>query len=246
MRRFIIPDPVFADGELTVTGDLFHHMAHVLRLKRGSRICIADNDGREYAGVISQVERESISVVLEEIRTRPEAGTGPAITLFQGLPKGDKLEFILQKCTELGAAGIVPFVAARSVARVPAARLDEKLKRWRRILVEAARQSNRREAPDIWFAGGLSEALALVDHPLRLLFWEEEEGVTLKKALAGREPPERVAVIVGPEGGLTADEVASCVEHGFIPVSLGSRILRTETAGPAILAILQFHWGDMG
>ncbi|HEX2767998.1 MAG TPA: RsmE family RNA methyltransferase, partial [Geobacteraceae bacterium] len=102
MRRFIIPSHAVFDDTITITGDLFHHIAHVLRLKRGTRIILADGNGREYEGTISQVTGESIAVTTEETRTAPATGTGPRITLFQGLPKGDKLEHILQKCTELG------------------------------------------------------------------------------------------------------------------------------------------------
>lgn len=246
MRRFIIPLQTVNAGQVTITGDPFHHIAHVLRLKKGTRICLADGSGREYTGTIHRVAGESITVTLEETKMAPEAGAGPGITLFQGLPKGEKLELILQKCTELGAAGIVPFVAARSVARVPEKRLEEKLARWRRIALEAARQSNRGSVPDISFAVDLAEVLRLAEHPVKLLLWEEEQAGTLKKVLAELQQPERIAVIVGPEGGLTAEEASSAIQCGFIPVSLGKRIVRTETAGLAILAILQFYWGDMG
>jgi len=221
-------------------------MAHVLRLKKETRIILADGSGREYEGTIRQITGESIVVTTEEARVAPETGAGPKITMFQGLPKGDKLEHILQKCTELGAAEIVPFMAARSVARVPAARLQDKLERWRRIARDAARQSKRMTVPEIFFAADLAAVLNQADHPVKLLLWEDEQAGTLRKQLAGLPPPQRIAVIVGPEGGLTAEEVASAVKCGFISVSLGKRILRTETAGPAILSILQFFWGDLG
>jgi 16S rRNA (uracil1498-N3)-methyltransferase len=229
-----------------ITGDLFHHIAHVLRLKKGAHICLNDGSDCEYTGIISRVAGESITVTLEETLTAPATESGPRITLFQGIPRGDKLELILQKCTELGVAGIVPFMASRSVARVPAGRLREKLERWQRIVREAARQSNRASVPDISFAADLAEALNLAEDPVKLLLWEEEQAGTLKKVLAELPPPERIAVIVGPEGGLTAEEVASAVKCGFVPVSLGKRIVRTETAGLAIVAILQFYWGDIG
>lgn len=246
MRRFIIPPHAVDANHVTITGDLFHHIVHVLRLKKGVRIRLADGSGLEYTGIIRRVSGESISVNLEETRTAPATESGPRITLYQGIPRSDKLELILQKCTELGVAGIVPFLASRSVARVPTERLKEKLERWQRIVREAARQSNRTSVPDISFAGELAEVLAQTEYPVKLLLWEKEQAGTLKKVLAEFPPPERIAVIVGPEGGLTAEEVASAVKCGFIAVSLGKRIIRTETAGPAIVAILQFYWGDMG
>jgi 16S rRNA (uracil1498-N3)-methyltransferase len=246
VRRFFIPTQLLADETITITGELFHHMARVLRLKKDTRIILADGSGREYVGTIRQVAGESIVVTLEESRVAPVTEAGPRITLFQGLPRGDKLELILQKCTELGAARIVPFTAARSITRLPDGRLQEKVERWQRIAREAARQSGRMSTPEVSFAGDLAEVLRQADHAVKLLLWEEEEAGTLKKLLAELHPPGNIAVIVGPEGGLTREEVGSAMKCGFVPVSLGKRIVRTETAGPAILAILQFYWGDIG
>ena len=112
--------------------------------------------------------------------------------------------------------------------------------------MEASRQSNRLTVPTIDFANDLSEICRSSDHEVNILLWEEEKALTLKKFLAGTEPPESVAVIIGPEGGFTMDEVSLASKHGFNAVSIGNRILRTETAGMALLAILQFFWGDIG
>ncbi len=246
MRRFIIPVPVITEEAITISGDLFHHMVRVLRMKSGARVCLVDGSGHEYAGVIHRINGESVTIALEDCRQGHATISGPAITLFQGLPRGDKLDFILQKCTELGAAGIVPFAAERSIARVPSARLEDKLERWRRIAREAARQSGRDSVPDIYFAADLAGALHLASHHAKFFLWEQAKPGTLKNTLAGTDRPERLAIIIGPEGGFSAEEAASAMKCGAIPVSLGRRIVRTETAGIAILAILQFHWGDIG
>jgi 16S rRNA (uracil1498-N3)-methyltransferase len=246
LRRFIIPSHSVNGDTVTLTGDLFHQMAHVLRLKKGARLSLSDGNGHEYVGTISRIDGESLAVTLEEFSIAPAAETGPQITLFQGLPKGERLEWILQKCTELGVAEIVPFVAARSVSRPAAGRIQEKLERWRRVVLEASRQSRRMKVPQVTFAADLSEACRQADHPVKLLLWEEEQSGSLRKYLAGVRSPERIAVIVGPEGGLTSEEVTCALKCGFISVSLGKRILRTETAGLAIMAILQFCWGDIG
>jgi 16S rRNA (uracil1498-N3)-methyltransferase len=246
LRRFIIPSYNLDDNTVTITGDLYHHIAHVLRLKKGARILLADGNGRELVGKINHVDGHKILFTTEETLDVSPPESEMRITLLQGLPKGDKLELILQKCTELGVAEIVPFVAARSVARVQAGRVQEKLERWRRIVHEAARQSNRTTVPEISFAGDFKELLHQAKHPLKLLLWEEEQAGTLKKLLAVTPPPERIAVLVGPEGGLTSEEVSNAVNCSFISVSLGRRIVRTETAGPTILSILQFYWGDIG
>ena len=141
---------------------------------------------------------------------------------------------------------MVPFVSGRSVARLPKDREAERLERWRKIIREAARQSDRTTIPRLSPVMGLSEALATADQTVKLLLWEEEKANRLKSVLGSQPFPESVAVMVGPEGGLSAEEAAAATAAGFVPVSLGTRILRTETAGIALLAILQFYWGDMG
>ena len=245
MRRFILSDSTVDDRMVTVRGDLFRHMAKVLRLKVGTGVILADGRGGEYTGVITAVGTRSLEVRVEEAPPQEE-DAGPRITIYQGMPKGDKLEFIVQKCTELGAAEIVPFAAARSVARVTDQRGRERVERWRRIAAEAARQSKRRTIPQVSLAGELPEVLQAAQHSVKLLLWEEEQGNRLRETLAGLPRPDSVAVLVGPEGGLTAEEAAAASASGFIPLSLGKRIVRTETAGIVILSILQFFWGDIG
>jgi 16S rRNA (uracil1498-N3)-methyltransferase len=246
LRRFFISHDTIADGTITITGELFRHMATVLRLKQGTRVSMADGSGHEYVGTIARITIDSLEVAIEETCGLPDPDPGPRISLFQGLPKGDKLELILQKATELGAAEIVPFVAARSIARFPEGRLAEKLERWQRISREAARQSGRPSVPHVCFARDMDDVLSRAEHAVRLLLWEGEKPGSLRKLLAQTETPESIAIIVGPEGGLAPEEVLRAISRGFAPVSLGKRILRTETAGLAILTILQYHWGDIG
>lgn len=243
MRRFFIPPQDLTGGTVTVAGDNFRHMAKVLRLKIGARILLADGQGHESVGVIRRIDRESLLIAIEECLTAEIPEPGPRITLYQGLPKGDKMDLIVQKSTELGVAEIVPFMAARSIARLKG---EERAHRWQRIAQEAARQSKRSSIPQVSLAGDLTEVLRLARHPVKLLLWEEEQTNRLKATLSPLSVPESIAVIIGPEGGLTPEEAASAVESGFTPISLGKRIVRTETASLAILAILQFYWGDMG
>jgi len=246
MRRFFIDEKAIADGMATITGNLFCHMTRVLRLKIGTRVILSDGLGRRHSGIIDQVGKEKLLVRLQESSSEPVRQTRPLITLYQGLPKGSKMEFILQKCTELGVDTLVPFVSRRSVARLPKERESERIQRWQRIVREAARQSERTIIPSLSPAMEFSEALASADQDVRLLLWEEEKTNRLRSVLGSRPAPERASILVGPEGGLSGEEAAAAVAAGFIPVTLGSRILRTETAGMALLAILQFHWGDMG
>ncbi len=142
MRRFFAPPESFAGDRAVITGDLFRHMVKVLRLKVGERLLLADGAGGQFAGMIDEVSKENLVVTLLERNVEPPE-SGPRITLYQGLPKGDKLELILQKTTELGVAEVIPFVAARSVSRIRKGEEAEKVARWQRIAREAARQSGR-------------------------------------------------------------------------------------------------------
>ena len=245
-RRFMAPGADLSGETVRIEGDLFRHMAKVLRLKIDTRVRLADGRGVECAGIIQEIGRDHLSVAVKERHAAAPAGGAPRITLIQGLPKGEKMELILQKGTELGVSEVVPFQADRSVSRIPADRLDERLRRWQRIAGEAARQAGRPDIPSVRLAGGMGEAVRDADHDLKLLLWEEERATTLKGAMADRPRPASIAVIVGPEGGLTATEAETARRAGFIPVTLGRRILRTETVGIALLAILQYLHGDLG
>jgi len=246
MRRFFIDENAIIDNSAVIAGNLFCHMTRVLRLKIGTRVLLSDGIGRRHVGVIDSIGKENLVIRLEESSLEPERPAGPLITLYQGLPKGSKMEFILQKCTELGVDALIPFVASRSIAQLPQDRGADRLGRWRRIVAEAARQSNRTSIPELLPAMDFSELLASADQTVKLLLWEEEKSNRLKSVLGSLPLPESVAIMVGPEGGLSKDEVAAATRAGFIPVTLGARILRTETAGIALLAVLQFYWGDMG
>ncbi len=246
MRRFIIDKDIPADGDTIISGNLFRHMTKVLRLKIGTKVMLVDREGIRCTGLIRDIGRESLTVSVEQTVQESRKETGPGITLYQGLPKGNKMEFILQKTTELGVSDVIPFVAGRSIPRLPKERENERLERWQRIAQEAARQSDRTTLPRISLVKDLSEILASSTHSLKLLLWEKEQSNRLKSILSDLPVPDRVAVMVGPEGGLTSDEAKAAIKAGFIPITLGHRILRTETAAIAILAILQFFWGDIG
>jgi 16S rRNA (uracil1498-N3)-methyltransferase len=246
LRRFILPPDCF-DGRLaTVGGEPFRHMVTVLRLVPGSRLLLADGSGREAAGTIRSIHRESLLIDLDTELAAAAATAAPPITLYQGLPKGEKLDLILQKCTELGIAEIVPFQADRSVVRLVPERVADRLKRWQRIVLEAARQAGRSSVPRVDFAADLAAVTRHGNQELKLLLWEGETERGMKAVLRCCPRPISIAVLVGPEGGLTATEAATAQAAGFIPVTLGQRILRTETAGLAVLAILQYEWGDLG
>ena len=246
MRRFILDKKEIGDTEAIITGPLYRHMVKVLRMKPGADVILADGEGGEYKGIVESIDATSLRIKVSEQKPTGNENPGPKITIYQGLPKGGKLDYIIQKCTELGVTAMVPFAASRSIVRMSNERKAERVERWQKIAVEAARQSRRTKAPQISFAADLYHLLKKADHTVKLLLWEEEKANLLRETLAGLPVPDDVGVLIGPEGGFSSDEVAAASSAGFIPVSLGRRVVRTETAGVMILAILQFYWGDLG
>lgn len=243
MRRFIIPSPPAAATEVTLDGDLYRHLITVLRLKPGCQVNLATPAGDSFTGEIRTVSGGSVTLAICP-HERRNAQSPLRIVLYQGMPKSDKLELIIQKATELGVARIVPFPAERSITRIPDQRLPERLSRWQRIAAEAARQSGA-AIPEIVPAVSLASALATCDTDLRLLPWEDEKTSQLQQILATAPVPSSVAILIGPEGGFPLAEVTLAKSFGFQTVSLGPRILRTETAGFTLMAILQHVWGDI-
>ena len=231
MRRFFTDD--IAGQTATITGDDAHHISRVLRMKAGDALSLCDGAGYEYSAVISSISSDAVICALGE--RRESAVESPVhITLFQCLPKTGKMELIVQKCTELGVYSIVPVVSARCVV-VPNKDFEKKRERYNRVALEAAKQSRRAMVPEILSLVELKK-IDPVAFDLFLIAYEDESGRTLKQALRAANAPKSIALLIGPEGGLEEGEVARLIQSGAISVSLGQRILRTETAGMAMLA----------
>ena len=168
------------------------------------------------------------------------------ITLAQSLLKGEKMDYLIQKATELGVKEIVPFFSSRSVPLLEKSRRLERHHRWEKIAIEASKQCGRGILPNVKPLQDYSEMLRSVSSDsLRLILWERG-GVSLKQILEGSTEKKRIFFIVGPEGGVSQEEVAESKEMGFIPITLGKRIVRAETASLCLLSILQYEWGDIG
>ena len=196
-------------------------------------------------GTINQVAKEWVAVKIASSSPASQSdATAPRITICQGLPKGDKIDLILQKGTELGAHDFWLFGGRRSVAKIRDDQQNSKLERWNRITAEAARQCGRPDIPEVTWRPSAVEAANDSGQELRLILWEGEREHTLKEVLSAGGKPSSVSVAIGPEGGFDPLEVRHFSQHGFQPVSLGSRILRTETASIAILAIIQYIWDE--
>lgn len=249
-HRFFVPPPQIADGEVCLYGTDVWHITKVLRLSMGQEIIVFDGRGREYRVRLVSTKRQEIrGRVLEEWRN--EADSPLKLTLAQGMPKGDKLDLIVQKATELGVFDVVPLATERSFwasvgKEVSPSKAYQRLERLSRIGIEAAKQSRRTSVPLIRPIVTVPEFLAAPpEADLKLLFWEAEQQTRLKDALRAMTREIRSAiVVVGPEGGLTESEAGQFQAQGFLSVSLGKRILRTETAGLAVLSILQYEFGD--
>lgn len=227
------------DGRAVITGPDVNHICHVLRMKSGERVYVSDGSGtgKYLCEIMSMSEEQVVCGILE---TTTESRELPCdITLYQGLPKADKMELIIQKAVELGVSRIVPVSMKRSVVKLDAKKADVKIGRWQGIAEAAAKQSKRDCIPQIGPLMGFREALEEArDFEVRLLPYENARGMDYTRALISSvKPGQRVAVFIGPEGGFEDSEISLAMEKQTHPVTLGPRILRTETAGLAILSM---------
>lgn len=237
IRLPVAPERIAHRVELTRAEQ--HYLLDVLRLGADATLEVFDGIGGCYpARLVS-----SDAVELGE--RRDEVAGSRAIVLAQALAKGEKVDFVVQKATELGATAIAPFEATRSVVRLDAARAGDRVRRWQRIASEAARQCGRADVPPVWSVGTLASILerARAEQMKPLVLFEQERARRFSEALAEPGP---VMIVVGPEGGFTAEEIATSQHRGGAAVSLGRRVLRTETAGLAALVIARFIEGDLG
>ncbi|MDB4970487.1 MAG: hypothetical protein JWN44_6176 [Myxococcales bacterium] len=247
MSRLFI-DPVKLAEDVVVLVDEDHrYLTRVLRLGIGDEVVLFDGKSVEASARIIRVGPRALELKVEE--RRPVAAIErPLVTVIQALGKGDKLDLVVQKATELGAARIIPVTTTRAVSRLDsgAIRTLSKQARWQKIAREAARQSGRLDVPEVEGVTSLSTALkASPKDALKLMLWEGARETSLRQALPAT-PPREIVIVVGPEGGFTVEEVDAARHVGFEPVGLGPRILRTETAALVALSILGYALGDLG
>lgn len=241
MPRFFIDAPLAAGQQLVLPDTVLRHV-QVLRLKVGDALTLFDGSGGEYPATLLTLEKRSAMVELGELAA-VERESRVRIGLAQAVASGEKMDFILQKGVELGIAEFQPLQSERSVVRLSGERADKRVARWQDIVVSACEQSGRNTVPrvtplcefDSWIRQPPPNALCLLLSP---------QGSQRLVSLA--EQPERVWLLVGPEGGLSAREEQLALNAGWVPLKLGQRILRTETAALAAVAALQTVWGDFG
>ena len=242
LRRFFISPSAISGETAEMSGPEAHHLRTVLRLTPGDPITFFDGTGARYQARIERISKDRVTATI----TAQSRDLPPTVSLHlgQALLKGQKMDLILQKATELGVDTISPFYSDHGSHNPPK---DTQMERWQRIIFEACKQCDRAKPPEIHAPRAIAE---LMTQPppcdARLIFWEHETRQTLDEVLAGQKRNCRsVFFLLGPEGGFSEAEVACAQKEGFAPVSLGSRILRAETATLAATAILQFALGNL-
>jgi 16S rRNA (uracil1498-N3)-methyltransferase len=245
MHRFYVPPAAIARGEATIQGEAARQIARVLRLQPGNTVCLFDGSGDEYVVRLTSLVRDEARA--EVVERRPGTAEPAAqVTLYLALlNKADKLEWAFQKCTEVGAAAFVPLLTARAVAGPPAL---VRYERWSRIIQEAAEQSGRTILPSLAPAVPLAQAIVAASAFSFALIPTLDATVALARALEPLtgQPNPNLSIFIGPEGGFTPDEIAGATAAGIVPVTLGPRTLRAETAATVALALALHALGEMG
>lgn len=240
-RFFVTPDQVGED-KIRIQGSDVNHMKNVLRMRPGEEVMVSDGNNRQYrCRVEDYPDGEAVLAILEAGLVDTELPS--RIYLFQGLPKQEKMELIVQKAVELGVCQVIPVQTRRCVVKLDAKKAAKKVQRWQQIAESAAKQAGRGYIPAVSEVMTFQEALAFSEAlDIRLIPYELADGMDgTRKILDGIRPGQSVGIFIGPEGGFEKEEVGRAVEAGAMPITLGKRILRTETAGIAVLSILMYR-----
>lgn len=243
MYRFYISEEQICENEITIFGGDVNHIRNVLRLEKGDWVVACDGNGKDYVSRIASIDKENVILTIVKVQdTGTELPT--RITLFQGLPKKEKMEFIIQKAVELGAYEIVPVMMKRCVVRLnDEKKMLKKQERWQMIAEAAAKQCDRGIIPAVHKPVTMDEAFDMAKSlEYNMIPYELHEGINQSREIVSHAcKQESVGIFIGPEGGFEEKEVEQAVANGIEPITLGKRILRTETAGMALLSIMMFQ-----
>ncbi|EGL82679.1 Ribosomal RNA small subunit methyltransferase E [Caldalkalibacillus thermarum TA2.A1] len=250
MQRYFLPPDHFTPNQCVITGQDAYHIQRVMRMSLGERVICCDGRGRSVVAELTHFDTDVVHChIVQELDEQRELPV--QVTIAQGLPKGDKMEWVLQKGTELGAVRFVPFVSERTIVKYDQQKEKKKRQRWQKIIKEAAEQTHRQWLPELSPIVTIDE-LAQLEADTKLVA-DEEQSTKLSsspsafvQALKGLEEKQHLAVAIGPEGGFSREEIHFLKQHGFTPISLGRRILRTETASQYVLAAISFYFEQMG
>jgi len=243
MPRVYIPPERITGEQIALQSREARYILAVLRLGPGDEVTVFDGVGNEYRTELAEDDESGMYLAIQE-GTRPERESPLQITLGQALLKGERMKFVIQKATELGAARLIPLVTSRTIPLVEGERESLRIERWQRIAQEAAKQSGRTMVPEIEaiheLAAFLSQAAGA-----RIMLWEGEPA-PLREVVKGIDAQAGITLLIGPEGGFAEEEVTAAQAHGFLVAGLGQRVLRAETATLSVLTIIQHLFGDLG
>ncbi|WP_418461843.1 16S rRNA (uracil(1498)-N(3))-methyltransferase [Frisingicoccus sp.] len=245
MPRFFVNPSQVREDSIIIQGNDVNHIRNVLRMRPGDELSLSDGQGTDYFCRIQSMERDEICLSIEN-SWKSYVELPVRLYLFQGLPKGEKMELIIQKAVELGAYEIIPVRTNRAIVKLDAKKEVKKIARWQQIAESGAKQSGRGMIPAVKPVMGLAEALAYAKSLDGILIpYEKAEGIKkTREIIAGLKGKKSVGIFIGPEGGFDEAEVEAAMAAGAVPVTLGRRILRTETAGLTMLSILMFEFEE--
>ena len=237
----IFTDSPLAVGQCQLDDNAANHVGRVLRMQAGQALQLFNGDGQDYRATITEAGKKHVQVEVQEAAEN-ETESPLRVVLAQTLSKGDRMDYAVQKAVEMGVSEIVPLTTERCDVKLKGDREDKRLRHWQQVAISAAEQCGRARVPDIQPVMTVQQWL---EHAracdLRLVLHHRTE-----RSLNTLEKPSSIALMIGPEGGLTAEEIALAEDNGFLPVALGPRVLRTETAPVAAIALCQWLWGDIG
>jgi len=240
ISRFFYPELNITHTQFSLPEAAHRHAVQVLRLKKGALINVFDGQGQEYEATLEQVsKRESVAVLGQKIESQNESPLD--ITLLQGISRGERMDYALQKAVELGVNKIIPVVTERCNVQLSNGRAEKRLSHWKGVMVSACEQSGRSVLPDLTNMMSLDEAMLINQQSSRLVL-----DPLAKQGFTTLEKQQQVTLLIGPEGGLSEQEIDVVTEHNYQTVNFGPRILRTETATVAAIAVMQTLWGDLG
>lgn len=246
MHRLFIEPQHLSSSCVKLPGEHLKKVQRVLRLKVGDTVCLFDGSGYEYRAKIVRLNAREGELLLLD-KTRPTRESPLQISLAQSLPKGDKMSLIVQKATELGVQEIHPFYSNRTVSAYDDTQIASRVRRWQKVAEEASRQSGRNIVPKVCMPAHLEDLLGTPACPesQKLVLHTGDRASSLRDFFRQHRDVTSILFLVGPEGGFSSEELALCSQYSFLPLSLGRRILRTETTALAFLSVLQYELGDM-
>ena len=239
--RIFTNSPLAVGSQCQLDDNAANHVGRVLRMQAGQALLLFNGDGHDYHATITEAGKKHVLVAVTEAAGN-ETESPLRVVLAQTLSKGDRMDYAVQKAVEMGVSEIVPLTTERCDVKLKGDREDKRLRHWQQVAISAAEQCGRARVPDIQPVMTVQQWL---EHAracdLRLVLHHRTE-----RSLNTLEKPSSIALMIGPEGGLTAEEIALAEDNGFLPVALGPRVLRTETAPVAAIALCQWLWGDIG